>query len=209
MFRRDSSFYTALNEPMLDQDDDIVEELPSMDDSLNSAEMSYKTLFRISWPCCVSVMVTVASSMSVASWFNRVESADPSIHMLPQVLFYTRLFADLLGRLTTLLLKPCTGQCILILSFLRLLFVPYFFIYTSANEELIPRSDTLIISGVALFAFSSGFLVTAGYQLAPKILSSRHQLSRSKLAGLMNVCFSASLLVGMIVSFALLGVGVS
>ena len=213
MLRRDSSFYAALNEPMLDDDDDdnSVAELASLDDSSSSSEMSYMSLWRISWPCCLSIMMTVASSMSVASWFNRVESAsDPSVETLPQVLFYTRLFADFLGRPATLLVKPCSGHCILILSILRLLFVPFFFIYTSANEKLIPRNDTLIISGVALFAFSSGFLVTAGYQLAPKLLSNRQQLrSSSKLAGLMNVCFSGSLLFGLIASFVLLGVGVS
>jgi hypothetical protein len=209
MLRRDSSFYTMLNEPMLDDDDD--DDDNSVEDASSSnAEMSYRLLWRISWPCCISIMMTVASSMSVASWFNRVKSADASVQTLPQILFYTRLFADFLGRPATLLVKPCSGHCILILSILRLLFVPFFFIYTSADEDLIPRNDTLIISGVALFAFSSGFLVTAGYQLAPKLLSNRQQLrSNSKLAGLMNVCFSGSLLVGLLTSFALLGVGVS
>ena len=203
MSRRDTSFYTALSEPLIENGDAASNEGPV------GVEMDYKSLWRISWPCCVSTMVTVASSMSVASWFNRVESTDPSNPALPQVLFYTRLLADLLGRPATLLFNPPPGWILLVVSLFRLVFVPLFFIYSSADETLIPRSDPLIVSGVAAFAFSSGYLVTAGYQLAPTLLTIQQQPSISKQAGLMNVCFSGSLMFGLLASFALLGIGVS
>lgn len=203
MLRRDSSLSEMLI--MEEQDDESTTTV----DPVTNMELDYISLWQITWPCCVIVMATVASSMSVASWFNRVKSADPSNQSLPQVLFYTRLFADLLGRPTTLLLKPTSKWCMLILSLLRLLFVPFFFIYSSANEELIPRSDALIVGGVAIFAFSSGYLVTAGYQLAPLLLTRQQEQSTLKQAGLLNVCFSGSLLCGLLASFALLGAGVS
>jgi len=206
--RRDSSLYSALSEPILDGGDDDGDSV-SIAGPVVTVELDYTSLWRISWPCCVSIMVTVASSMTVASWFNRVESSDPSRQTLPQVLFYTRLLADLLGRPATLILKPSSRWCVLFLSLFRLLFVPFFFIYSSAGEQLIPRSDALIVSGVAIFAFSSGYLATASYQLAPALLTRQQESSTSKQAGLMNVCFSASLLSGLLASFTLLGVGLS
>lgn len=201
MLRRDSSFYSALGEALLEEgEEDSVS-------SLDIVELDYKSLWRISWPCCVSIIVTVASSMSVASWFNRVQSSDPSNKTLPQVLFFTRLFADLVARPATLLFNPSSGACLLTTSFLRLLFVPFFFIYMCADEKLFPRSDSLIIAGVAAFAFSSGYLVTSSYQLSPSLLTERQQQSTTKQVGLLNVCFSASLLFGLVVSLVLLSSG--
>lgn len=216
MLRRDTSFYTALSESLIDQegssiDSDDDEEYADADDEgpMNDVELDYRSLWRISWPCCLSIMVTVGSSMAVSSWFNRVESANPSNQTLPQVLFYTRLLADLLGRPATLLVKPSSRWTLLLISLCRLLFLPFFFLYASLDETLIPKNDSLIITGVAAFAFSSGFLVTAGYQLAPSLLTARQETSISKQAGLVNVCFSGALVCGLMASFVLLGIGVS
>jgi hypothetical protein len=202
MLRRDSSI-CGLREPLLDS----AEADPEPIESPVDAEMDYNALWRTSWPCCVSIMVTVASSMSVASWFNRVESSDPLNQSLPQVLFYTRLLADLFARPATLLVTPPSARCLLTVSMFRLLFVPLFFVYTSMDN--IPRSDVVVTCGVAVFAFSSGYIVTCCYQLAPSMLNMEQQNSTPKQVGLMNVCFSGSLLCGLIASFALLGSGIS
>ena len=63
-------------------------------------------LFQQLWPLCGAIFVTVASSMAVAAWFNRVPSR--SHPHLPQVLFYTRVLADLLAPPATLWL-PSTA----------------------------------------------------------------------------------------------------
>jgi hypothetical protein len=194
---------------MLEEEHDEGADSDSIGGGSFNVELDYTSLWRISWPCCVSIMVTVASSMSVASWFNRVESSDPSNETLPQVLFFTRLFADLLGRPATLFFKPSSDKVVLIASTIRLAFVPFFFIYTCADENLIPRSDALIVGGVAAFAFTSGYLVTTSYQLAPMLLTIHQQQSTSKQAGLLNVCFSGSLLFGLTASLVLIGSGVS
>lgn len=203
MMRRDSFISGMLREPLLDNAEAAPD--PEPVENPEDSEMDYLALWRTSWPCCVSIMVTVASSMSVASWFNRVESSDPLNQSLPQVLFYTRLFADLLARPATLVVKPLSARCLLILSMTRLLFVPLFFIYTSMDD--IPRSDVLVTCGVAAFAFTSGYIVTCCYQLAPSLLTIEQQNSTPKQAGLINVCFSGSLLCGLIASCALLGSG--
>lgn len=170
----------------------------------HSIELSFARLWNTSWPVCVVIILTVASSMSVSSWFNRVESQDPTNVSFPQVLFYTRLFADLLGRPVTLLATPKSIVILNILSLTRLSFVPIFFLYTSTN--VIPTSDIWIVVGVFLFSFSSGYLVTLSYQLAPSLLSD-HERERNlmKQTNLINVCFSASVLLGLTSSIVVMG----
>jgi hypothetical protein len=151
------------------------------------------------------IILTVGSSMSVSSWFNRVQSQDPTNTSFPQLLFYTRLFGDLLGRPLTLFAAPKSIVTLNILSLTRLSFVPFFFLYTSTN--LIPTSDFWIVVGVFVFSFSSGYLVTLSYQLAPSLLSD-HERERNlmKQTNLINVCFSASVLLGLTSSIVLMGV---
>ena len=156
--------------------------------------------------------------MSIASWFNRVQSVDPAFTALPQVLFYTRILADLLGRPATLLLTTTTDNddkptlsflYIGLLASLRLIFVPYFFLAYATSNNKVPRSDVAVIAGVAAFAFSSGFVVTLCYQEAPSVLlsSGARQVDSSfnatKQARLLNVCFSASVVLGLMGSLVL------
>ncbi|CAB9519013.1 expressed unknown protein [Seminavis robusta] len=193
---------------------------------------STRELLWHSWPLCLAVFLTVASSMAVASWFNRVPSDRES---LPQVLFYTRLFADLLSRPATLWLPQLQSSnkilwYLMALVFLRLLFVPYFFIYTTNTTNLLPRSDVTMTLGVFGFAFSSGFITTLVYQLAPRYCPTTSttrttaQLRSASAAdqeeeeehpsdnvvlkqtNLLNVCFSASVLLGLLGSLSLSGI---
>jgi hypothetical protein len=173
---------------------------------LTGLELSMVQLWNKTWPACFAIMITVASSMSVASWFNRVQSEDPDNAAFPQVLFYTRLLADLLGRPATLLgTRPRSIVSLVAISVLRLGFVPVFFLYTSTNS-FIPKNDVAAIMGVFAFAFSSGYLATLSYQLAPTLLNDHDREHNSmKQASLINVCFSASVLLGLTASFILKG----
>jgi len=171
------------------------------------SELSYKELWGITRPCCVSLMFTVGASMSVASWFNRVQSADPSNHSLPRVLFYIRLFMDFLGRPATLWIPPTSIFCVKIVTAIRFCFVPLFFVYVAAGDNILPRNDVAVIIGVALFSFTSGYNATACYQLAPDMLGAGQKGSTPKQAGLINVCFSASIVIGLGVSLVLMAAG--
>jgi Nucleoside transporter len=186
-------------------------------------------LFWTSWPLCLATFLTVASSMAVAAWFNRVPSAHPSMtKILPQILFYTRLFADLLSRPCTLWLPHPDEQdpkqalwYIMVFVFIRLLFAPYFFLYCTTTA-LFPRSDMVMILGVFGFAFSSGFINTWVYQLAPRycvtVVDGQETQQQQqhpnddivlKQTNLLNVCFSLSILFGLMGSLGLSGFGMS
>lgn len=164
-------------------------------------EVAYRELWISTWQACVALMVTVGSSMAVASWFNRVQSEDPTNLSLPQVLFYVRVCADLLGRPATIFFPIKSIRCIGVMAVVRISIVPIFFIYCST--DIIPKNDALLTICVALFAFSSGYLATSCYQLAPALMTEDLQQvsTSSKLAGLLNVCFAASALLGLLLSF--------
>ena len=213
MKRRDSLFLSSpeMVEPLLsseepllsstheqDEDNQVQADAPPQD----IVELSFSDIWIKTWPVCFVIMLTVGSSMSVASWFNRVESQDATNAAFPQVLFYTRLLADLMGRLSTLYGAPKSIVSLVALAVLRLGFVPIFFIYTLTN--LIPKNDVAAALGVFGFAFTSGYLATLSYQFAPTLLSD-HERERNttKQASLINVCFSASVLLGLAASFVL------
>lgn len=207
MSRRDSLFLSTSNisTPSNDDDDENHHELEeALLPQPIVEELSLKELWIKTWPACLVIMLTVGSSMSVSSWFNRVQSQDPNNQSLPQVLFYTRLLADLFGRPATLMTKcsPTSSATLVTLAILRLAFVPIFFLYIS--NAFFPLNDVAAVVGVLMFAFTSGYLVTLSYQVAPTLLSTQErERSTMKQASLINVCFSASVLIGLAVSIGL------
>lgn len=196
MTRRDSPI-GGIGEPLLST---TSEDFDGNSSNESTSGITFLELWKSTWHICLAVMITVGSSMAAVSWFNRVQSQDPTNQSLPQILFYTRLFSDLLGRPATLCLSVKSIRCIGALALIRLSFVPVFIIYISGNT--IPKNDTLIILAVAGFAFSSGFLSTTCYQLAPSMITDNSQgTNSSKQAGLINVCFAFSILSGLLLSF--------
>jgi len=211
MVRRDSTIGSLSNLSLLDDQTERTENRESaqalFDDNADVEEISFSQLWKNSWPCCLSLSVTVGSSIAVSSWFNRVQSSDPSNLSLPRVLFYTRLFADFLSRPATSFvnIQKLSLKVVNFLACARLAFLPVFFIYT--EKQWIPMSDISIIFGVAVFAFSSGFVATACYQLAPDFLPLNQKQNAPKQASLLNVCFSVSIILGLMITFILVKLG--
>lgn len=197
MRRRDSLFEDEADRPLLSGSAMEYDDEFGRDDELSLWQLSKK-----SWPVCLTIMFTVSSSMAVSSWFNRFESADPLNQSFPQILFYTRLFADLLGRPATLCLTTKSSSLILFLSTARLLLSPLFFIYSSTT--LLPKNDFAAVVSVFLFAFTSGYLVTLAYQLAPTLLSdNERERNLTKQTSLLSIFFSVSVVLGLCATFTL------
>ena len=203
MQRRDSLIlFPEIEEPLLSSRGDPDTNQIHAVDVDETLELSFSRLCRKSWPVCLAIVITIGSSMSVASLFNRVQSQDSTNTAFPQVLFYTRLLADLFGRPATLFGAPKSVVVLIVMSILRLGFLPIFFLYTST--DMIPQNDVGAVLGVFGFAFSSGYLVTLSYQLAPVLLSNHERERNSmKQANLINVCFSVAVILGLILSVVL------
>ena len=138
-------------------------------------------------------------SVYIGSFFTQVKSDSQS---LPQILFFTKLFTDFLGRPTALLISITSDYVISIFSFLRLLLVPFFFFAaTSDSPEDFPNSDELLIGLVAYFAFTSGYIVTVCFQVGPLCLPNNCDESTiTKQANLLNVFLCTSIVLGVLLA---------
>lgn len=217
MQRQDSLLLVEEDEEIIEpiiivsiRDDDHLEpdHPPIFQAMSENKELSTLILWKKSQWACFVIMITVASSMSVASWLNHVKSQKPENKSFAQVLFYTRLLGDLLGRPATLYQKsrstPISISKLLGIACVRLSFVPVFFLYTATN--IIPKWDVAAVGGIFIFAFTSGYLTTLAYQTAPFLLtrnSEERQRNLTRQTGIMNVCFSTSILLGFCLTFAI------
>ena len=159
-------------------------------------DLDYYTIWKRSWMHCVSLTVTLISSMFVCSYFNRVPSADPNDIAFPQLLFYSKMIPDLFGRPATIYLKPKSQILVLVFSIVRCLCVPVFLLY--CYTDIIPRNNIGLAITIMIFSFFSGYIVTAVHQQAPDALNAEEKGNVLKQANLLNICFSVSILIGLL-----------
>ena len=176
--------------------------------------MSNWEIFEDCKSICFSILVTVTSSMTIGkyalffdvnthtflgSYFTQVKSDSP---MLPQVLFFTRLFADVLARPTALLLSMTSAMSISMFAFVRLMLVPLFFIVASDPDWFPSSDDMVLVVLVAFFAFSSGYIVTVCFNAAPLSLPEGcSESTLTKQASLLNVFLCSSVVLGVLLAF--------
>ena len=171
--------------------------------------ISYKEIWNHSKFCCCILVGTLIPSFLVGSWFTHVQT---EWIRLPQILFYTRIAADFLGRLATIYIPPTNLPCLTWTCLLRLVPVSFFFAMnhrSTLNTIKIDR-DMVSIGLVTIIAFLSGYLVTGCYQTAPQCLPEELQQSGSNLtkqASLLTVAFSIAAILGLLSSFALVAIG--
>jgi hypothetical protein len=65
---------------------------------------AYYAIFMIVYPYCIAMLLTLLSSILSASFFGYLSS--PKNRNISQIMYFTRLFCDLLGRPLTLLPRP-------------------------------------------------------------------------------------------------------
>jgi hypothetical protein len=172
-------------------------------------ELGYRELWKVTWPLCVSIFVTVGSSVAIAACLDQVESVHATVTILPQILFFASLLGDFVGRWIALQCPSGSGSQLLGLSLVRLLFVPILFLYLSGVDVLdqpwpywLPKSDAYIVLGMGAFALSSGYISSSCFQLAPQcLISSGDDVSNAaKQSRLIIICFSLSEMVGVLTS---------
>merc|ERR1712232_1273984 len=197
-------------------------------------DLTYEQLFHITSKCCYTLILTLISSFLVGSWFTHVQT---NLMVLPQILFYTRIGCDFLGRIITFLpaMKPKSINNLFIISVMRLLPVILFFINSSSSTTTMTTistlsnnndannddnnnlsigkkllySDQLTIFLAATIAFSSGYQVTGCFQLAPELLSlQQRDRNVSKQTSLLNVAFSIAAFCGITISLLLVIVNI-
>jgi len=168
-----------------------------------AVELTYRQLWKYSSRCFTCLLLTLAPSFMVASWFTKVQT---DMEMLPQILFYVRIISDFSSRLLTVYKSPSSQNELLTLACCRLILVVVFFF--NATYPIFPHSDAVSITLVCIIAFGSGYLVTGAYQLAPSAIPGRYRERNTvKQAAALNLGFAVSALLGLFVSLSLDGLG--
>jgi len=136
--------------------------------------------------CRVALYLTMFSSIFTAAFFAYVTSSDGND--IEQVLYFTRLFCDLLGRPLTRLPRPQgirqPGQ-LMWWSVARLALAVLFFAYIVVPG--FPQNDTFITFVVGIFSVGSGYLSVLAYEYAA--LQVRSKAAQAMAATLMNTTF--------------------
>ena len=110
------------------------------------------------------LFATIFSSIFSGSFFSKVPSVNGPGAGLGQILYFTRLFSDLLGRIFTFLpRKSLTVTHLTIICILRLLLLVIFFLYVLG---LTPKNDVFITALVGVCAFQSGYNAVLVYEFA-------------------------------------------
>jgi hypothetical protein len=208
MIHRDSSLQLSIvhDEDSGDDNADVgrsdIEEPLLLNDSSNgnfgNGVVSYRMLLGYSKTCCFILVLNLIPSFLVGSWFTQVPT---EWVRLPQILFYIRIAADFLGRLTTILVPPKSIACLRCAALVRLFPVIVFF--------WLSKGDELFIVLVAIIAFLSGYIVTGCFQLAPQCLPRELRTDNllAKQASLLTVAFSVAAIGGLVASFLLIAIG--
>ena len=192
----------------VDQENPLQEPLLSVADARTE---SHSELWKYSKSCCFILLLTLIPSFLVGSWFTHVKS---EWMRLPQILFYVRIAADFLGRLTTICVPPSNLPCLTGLCLLRLVPVLFFFARNRESSNSIDGAATFEaaifdIGLVSIIAFLSGYLVTGTFQLAPQCLPQdlRQSNNLTKQASILTVAFSVAAILGLLSSFCLSAIG--
>jgi hypothetical protein len=148
-------------------------------------------------PLCVALMITMWSSIFQASFFAYVDSKRG--WNIEQILYFTRLFSDLLGRPLTFFPRPSfikTPDQLLQVAMIRGFLLVIFFAYTFIPS--FPQSDWFIVFFVACYSLSSGYIAVLCYEYAASETLSRAQ--RAHAASILNMSFQIAAFVAVLMS---------
>jgi len=179
-------------EKVSDREREVFSSILEIVDNMEPASKTF-VLGKI-WPFAAGLFLVIFGSIFLMPFYAYI----PGGSMLPQILFYTKLFSDTLSRPLTMIIPRPRSRCLfLIMTIFRLLvFLPLFFLYI--YDIMGFRDDLLIIAMVSLFSITSGLFATFGYQLAPTLLE--HANSKLIAANQMNLSFNSACVMALITS---------
>ncbi len=152
-------------------------------------------------PCRIAIFLNIWSSIFSAAFFAYVRPAGSMDTEL--ILYFVRLFSDLVGRPLARLPRPSFVQHkdqIVRVAWFRMVLMVIFFAYIAF--DWIPKNDFFIISVVCIFSILSGYLAVLSYEYAAASLETKAGQSLS--GTLMNSTFQlaafSAVIMGVIVS---------
>eukprot|EP00615_Pteridomonas_danica_P010569 CAMPEP_0114367360 /NCGR_PEP_ID=MMETSP0101-20121206/29998_1 /TAXON_ID=38822 ORGANISM="Pteridomonas danica, Strain PT" /NCGR_SAMPLE_ID=MMETSP0101 /ASSEMBLY_ACC=CAM_ASM_000211 /LENGTH=364 /DNA_ID=CAMNT_0001516943 /DNA_START=425 /DNA_END=1522 /DNA_ORIENTATION=- len=140
-------------------------------------------------PCRIAIFLNIWSSIFSAAFFAYVRPAGKIDTEM--VLYFVRLFSDLVGRPLARLPRPSwisNKHQLVRIAAIRLILLVVFFCYIAF--DWMPKSDVFIITIVAVFSILSGYLAVLSYEYAAASLQTK--AGQSMAGTLMNSTFQTA-----------------
>lgn len=152
---------------------------------------------RLMWPPLAALTLSSTISLIVFPLFTYVPTSGLLGESLPKVIFFVRIFADVLGRFLPRLraFNPSSPYTPLLVSCVKLIGVPIFLLYLKSPPRL--HSDVAIVLFVTLMWVMGGYINTMSNVLAPKMVPPQ---LKSAAAGLMAIAFQVAHFLGLAVA---------
>ncbi|EGD80488.1 hypothetical protein PTSG_11131 [Salpingoeca rosetta] len=170
-------------------------------DALSTASSHYTNwdMLRMCWKEMTAQLLMTVCSTLVASLYIKFKPTQ--YDDLPTLLQYDYYICGALGILTTsidVVRRALTSRIILILSFVRLLVIPFAILYA---RDVLPRSDigVLVVNGLQMYVGGGVFALAfshASNQFAAKP-------DRTKASTIMNTCYYIAMAIALGVSLAI------
>lgn len=163
----------------------VYQEPALLNEALKAPEVRKKL-----WSNQAALFITIFCSILQGAFLTYVPSSKEGFS-IALVLFYTRMFCDLLGRPLALLRKPkifADINAILIWTIIRFVFMLVFFIYIAVpSNNSSSRNDWAVIFFQIFFSVSSGYFNSLTYEYAANQFSD--ELKRFQGAQILSVTF--------------------
>lgn len=152
------------------------------------------------WPALTSISIQSGISLTLFPFFTYVPSSGYLGDSFPKVLFFSRIFADVFGRILprVRVLSPTSIWPILVVALVKVVAEPLFFLYIKSPASW--HSDIAILIYVSLMWMGSGFVNTGANMLAPRMVPNE---LRSTAAALMAIFYQIGHFVGLILATVL------
>ena len=152
-------------------------------------------------PCRIAIFLNIWSSIFSAAFFAYVRPAGRVDTEL--VLYFVRLFSDLVGRPLARLPRPSFVQNkdqIVRIAWFRMVLMVIFFAYIAF--DWIPKNDFFIVSVVCVFSVLSGYLAVLSYEYAAASLETKagQALSGTLMNSTFQLAAFSAVIMGVIVS---------
>lgn len=178
------------NEDEDDEDDDLDEEDGSKEPETTSMLQAIKLI----WPALIALGIQSGIALTLFPFFTYMPSSGLLGDELPKVLFFGRIFADLLGRMMPRWgpLYPASIWPVLTVAACKVCMEPLFFLYLKSPEYM--HSDVAAVLYVCLMWMASGYVNTAANMHAPHMVPSH---LKSIAAGMMAITYQIGHFIGL------------
>jgi hypothetical protein len=147
------------------------------------------------WPALLAVGLQGGIALTLFPFFTYLPSSGwIGVESLPKVLFFVRIFSDILGRILprSRFFKPETIRPVMVIALLKLATEPLFFIYLKSSPKF--HSDLAAVVYIALMWAAGGYVNTTANMVAPKLVLPQN---KSTAAGLMALTYQFGHFIGL------------